>query len=217
MIRWWVAAGSVVLVVVGATGIAEWNRNGAPADVAPPAVTRPVPRTTPSATGHQLASRSITLSHLPTAGDHQPIQLSVPAEQISGAVMAVGTDPRTHLLRVPHSTSRIVWWSYGALPGDAHGSVVLAAHVDYNGKLGLFFNLDRVPIGAVVHVRLHDGRSVAYRVDGRQHVDKSQLHRLGIFTRKGNPRLILITCGGSFNAATKTYADNIVVDAQPIG
>jgi hypothetical protein len=203
--------------VLGAAGIAAWHRNGAPKDVAPPAVTRSVSRAAPSATSPPLANRSITVSHLPSAGSRQPIQLSVPAEQISGAVMAVGTDPRTHLLRVPHSTSRIVWWSYGAQPGDAHGSVVLAAHVDYNGKLGLFFNLDRVPIGALVHVRLHDGRSISYRVDGRQHVDKSQLQHLGIFTRKGNSRLVLITCGGRFDAATRTYADNIVVEAQPIG
>jgi Sortase domain len=213
------AAGSTVLVLVGATSVGLWYHDRPPGDVAPPSSHVALARVTSSPTpraGTGLPTHSITLSRLPSGGGRQPAALSVPAEQITGRVRAVGTDPRTRLLRVPNTTTRIVWWAYGARPGDAHGSVVLAAHVDYNGKLGLFFDLDRTPIGAVVHVRRHDGQTISYRVVGRQHVDKANLRQLGIFTRSGRPRLVLITCGGSFDAATRSYRDNVVVAAQPV-
>lgn len=36
-----------------------------------------------------------------------------------------------------------------------------------------------------------------------------------LFTTTGAPRLVLITCGGPFDLATRTYLDNIVVFATP--
>jgi LPXTG-site transpeptidase (sortase) family protein len=217
MTRRWLAAASVVLIACGTSGIIAWHHDRPPADVAPPAVTVAQPRVTPSASaGSTLPTHSITLSHLSSDRGHEPRLLSVPAERISGPVLAVGTDARTHVLSVPATTTRIAWWAYGSRPGDSHGTVVMAAHVDFNGKLGLFFNLDRVPVGSLVRVQLRDGRSVAYRVDGRQHIDKAQLNQLGIFTRGGPARLILITCGGSFDAATRSYRENIVVTAHPV-
>jgi hypothetical protein len=35
------------------------------------------------------------------------------------------------------------------------------------------------------------------------------------FARDGAPRLVLITCGGPFDAATGNYEDNVVVYATP--
>jgi hypothetical protein len=217
-----VALASIAVIVVGVRNIVIRHDGQAPPDVKPPAPAARVnagPDPSPRAVARegQAPTHSITLSQLPSGSARQPRRLSVPAEQISGPIAAVGTDPRTHLLRVPDTTTRIVWWAFGALPGDAHGSVVLAAHVDFNGKLGLFFNLDRVPIGALVRVALRDGRTTTYRVNGRQHVGKAQLARLGVFTRHGPPRLVLITCGGSFDAAKRSYRDNVVVTAHPVG
>ena len=38
-----------------------------------------------------------------------------------------------------------------------------------------------------------------------------------VFDRSGAPRLVLITCGGSFDRRTRHYADNIVAYAVPHG
>jgi hypothetical protein len=37
-----------------------------------------------------------------------------------------------------------------------------------------------------------------------------------VWSRKGRPRLVLVTCGGPFNRATGHYRNNIVVTAAPV-
>ena len=36
-----------------------------------------------------------------------------------------------------------------------------------------------------------------------------------IFTRTGERRLVLVTCGGPFDARTERYRDNVIVTAVP--
>ena len=36
-----------------------------------------------------------------------------------------------------------------------------------------------------------------------------------IFTRTGERRLVLVTCGGPFDAARRRYRDNVIVTALP--
>ena len=38
-----------------------------------------------------------------------------------------------------------------------------------------------------------------------------------LFARRGKPALALVTCGGAFDEATRTYAENVVVWAVPVG
>jgi sortase (surface protein transpeptidase) len=171
---------------------------------------------TPSAVP-SVTSSSLALSRLGAASRDDPVRLTVASQQIAGPVVPVGTDPTTHSLRVPATTTEIAWWSYGSRPGDTTGPVVLAAHVDYDGRLGLFYRLDRVAIGSRVTVTRRDGTSVTYRVASRQHVLKRSLDSLGLLGTGGRPRRVLVTCGGSFDAATRSYRDNVVVTASPVG
>jgi hypothetical protein len=36
-----------------------------------------------------------------------------------------------------------------------------------------------------------------------------------LFQRTGPPRLVLLTCGGEFQPELRSYADNVVVVAEP--
>ena len=36
-----------------------------------------------------------------------------------------------------------------------------------------------------------------------------------VFTSTGPPRVVIITCGGTFNPTTRQYADNIIAYALP--
>ena len=38
-----------------------------------------------------------------------------------------------------------------------------------------------------------------------------------VFSKEGEPTLVLITCGGSFNRGLNSYDDNVVVYADPVG
>ncbi|CAN5768385.1 hypothetical protein BH23ACT5_BH23ACT5_02490 [soil metagenome] len=45
---------------------------------------------------------------------------------------------------------------------------------------------------------------------------KDQLPTDRVFSREGSPALALITCGGTFNRALRSYDDNVVAYAGPL-
>ena len=47
--------------------------------------------------------------------------------------------------------------------------------------------------------------------------DKSALPEDDLFRRSGDPLLQLVTCGGSYDPATRHYLGNRVVTARPVG
>jgi sortase (surface protein transpeptidase) len=95
--------------------------------------------------------------------------------------------------------------------------VVLAGHVDSarQGK-GALFDLRSVDVGARIDLVTETGRTVSYRVTGREIIVKRRLPTERLFDRDGAPRLVLITCGGPFDRATSSYRDNLVVAADPV-
>jgi sortase (surface protein transpeptidase) len=94
---------------------------------------------------------------------------------------------------------------------------VLVGHVDSarQGE-GAFFRLHTVSDGALVTVTGGNRHVYRYRVIGRQEYAKTAVPLAALFTRTGAPHLTLITCGGSFDSATRHYRDNVVVTAIPI-
>jgi hypothetical protein len=88
--------------------------------------------------------------------------------------------------------------------------------VSWGGRVGTLARLPALHVGDRLSVTRADGTVVAYAVTGRRHVPKASLDELGVFATTGAPRLILVTCGGRYDAARHSYADNVVVQARPI-
>jgi hypothetical protein len=72
-------------------------------------------------------------------------------------------------------------------------------------------------VGAIAVVTMADGREVDYQVTDREQVAKSELPVDRIFDRVGPSQLALVTCGGEFDRSSRSYADNVVVFAEPVG
>jgi len=92
---------------------------------------------------------------------------------------------------------------------------VLAAHVDYNGRYGLFFHLAELANGATATVITANGSSYSFRVVSSRQVAETGVVRAGHIPYYGSPRLVLVTCGGDFIPAQRSYVDNVVVYAEP--
>jgi LPXTG-site transpeptidase (sortase) family protein len=105
------------------------------------------------------------------------------------------------------------WYRFGARPG-APGSTVLAAHIAYDGVDGVFRNLDEVTPGDAVSVAVSDGTNQEYVVTEVGQYPKSSLPA-SVWARHGDPQLVLITCGGEFDAQAGSYEDNVVAFARP--
>jgi hypothetical protein len=143
-----------------------------------------------------------------------PTRVRIPGLGIDAPVTPSGIDVARGELAVPAPVARTGWWRDGAAPGDRTGTVLIAGHVDSaRAGAGAFFRLkdatsrDRVQVVA-------GGRTRTYRVVSVRTVPKANLP-LGIFTRRGSPRLVLVTCGGPFQPSTGTYRDNVVLVAVP--
>ncbi len=144
-----------------------------------------------------------------------PQRLLVPALDVDAPVVGVGTE-RDGGLVIPDDPATVGWWSGGAAPGSPVGTVVLAGHVDTaEAGPGALFDLARAPVGA--RVRLTAGTGTAtYEVTARRRYPKDDLPWRTLFAQTRQPRLVLVTCGGAFDRATRHYTDNVVVVATPV-
>lgn len=130
----------------------------------------------------------------------------------SAAILGVGIEPNGEM-EVPPPLD-VGWYEYGPTPGSA-GSAVLAGHIASDGTDGAFRDLDRVAIDDIVDVAFEDGSTSSFRVTAVEQYEKYSLPFDDVFAEDGEPQLVLITCGGEFDAAARSYEDNVVVYAVP--
>ncbi|GAA2857967.1 hypothetical protein GCM10010472_14200 [Pseudonocardia halophobica] len=148
-------------------------------------------------------------------GGTVPVRLDLPARTATAPVVPVGTGPGGALV-VPDPPQTVGWWEPGALAGSGTGTVVIAGHVDSRvAGIGILAVLPELAVGEPVVLTGDDGRAVRYRVAARREFGKAALPA-DTFARTGPPRLVLVTCGGRFDPATRSYEDNIVVYAEPV-
>jgi hypothetical protein len=118
-------------------------------------------------------------------------------------------------LDIPEDVGTVGWWTGGAGVTSRSGTIVLAGHVDSARQgLGAFGTLRHVPVGT--RVRISDGgRSLSFVVTGRRSYAKSQGLPASLYVQDVGLRLVLITCTGPFDAAKRSYEDNLVLYAAP--
>jgi hypothetical protein len=132
---------------------------------------------------------------------------------LEAPVISVGVDENNQF-DVP-TADTVGWYQYSSTPGGP-GASVLAAHVDYGGLPGAFYNLRMVLPGEVLEVEMDDGTVIAYEVTGNTLYDKTELPAAELFRKDGDPVLQLITCGGTFDPDRRSYEANLVVTAVPV-
>lgn len=145
----------------------------------------------------------------------RPEQVVLPGGQTAAVVPArtVGGE-----LRVPDDIRRVGWWDGSAYVGDPFGATVIAGHVDAPSQgLGYFERLLRIRPGATITLR-GEGHRAAYRVIAVDAVFKDALSASSpAFDQRVGHRLVLLTCTGTFDRATRSYDQNLVVTAVPTG
>jgi hypothetical protein len=144
-----------------------------------------------------------------------PSGLTVPKIATSATVVPVQVDTRTGALEVPADVREVGWWEAGPRPGSQFGTVVLTGHIDSADQgPGMLARLREVGPGDRVVVRA-GGRDVRYVVKARREYRKAALP-VDVFSPVGDPRLVIVSCGGPFDAASGHYRDNVVVFATPV-
>ncbi len=161
----------------------------------------------------ELRTRSAKLSDRLEVDALAPTHLSLLALGVSQPVVPVGVASDGQL-NVPADAMSVSWYRYGR-GLDGPGSTVLAGHVDFADRQGVFWRLDEARTGQVVEVAA--GRTTRrYRVSSVRRYPKQELPLTELFDDSGPHKLVLITCGGSFDAQQRSYRDNVVVIASPV-
>lgn len=146
-----------------------------------------------------------------------PVRLAVPSVDIDMTVVPVGVADDGGM-ELPPDATEVGWYRFGPAPGSGAGNALLAAHVDSRlSGIGPFARLRHVDVGARVVVTADDGTQLGYRVSSVEKIPKDRAPLDAWFGRSGDPRLVLVTCGGAWDAKIGHYADNVVVTADPIG
>jgi hypothetical protein len=144
-----------------------------------------------------------------------PVRVDLPALGVRAVVLPVHA--LNGVLGVPADPQQLGWWADGAMVGAGTGTVVIDGHVDSAATgAGALFHLTDLRAGAAVRVTTTSGQVQRYVVIARRTYLKHQGLPADLFRTDGPPRLVLITCGGPFDATARSYLDNVVVFAVPV-
>jgi sortase (surface protein transpeptidase) len=142
-----------------------------------------------------------------------PTRLRIPAIDADAPLDPVGLEPSGGM-EIPEDVSRVGWYEPGVVPGQP-GSAVLAGHVDSRTQgAGVLFRLRELDVDDEIVLEA-DGEEQRWRIVARTSYPKQALPLEEIFAWDGPARLVVITCGGDFDAEAGAYEDNIVVHAVP--
>jgi len=141
-----------------------------------------------------------------------PARLTIPSLNVNAPIAAVGLEP-SGIMASPTDGHVVGWYELGPRPGE-ESNAILAGHVDLHKQPGVFIRLAQLQPGAIVDVDTGLGIAYRYIVDEVRTYRAADAPVAEIFGPTPKPTLTLITCGGEFDAAQRTYLDRVVVRAH---
>lgn len=140
-----------------------------------------------------------------------PVALTIPAIGVRTPLIHLGLTT-SGALQVPPTASVAGWYTGSPRPG-AVGSAVIAGHIDSHRGPGVFFRLSELQPGDRLYVRRADGTLAVFRVTSVRTYPKDQFPTVSVYGPTPDAELRLITCGGTFDPALRSYLSNVVVYA----
>ncbi len=144
-----------------------------------------------------------------------PVRLTIPAIGVRTRLIRLGLT-QAGALQVPSSYQVAGWYDRSPRPG-ATGSAIIAGHIDSYRGPGVFFRLASLHRGDRAYVRRADGSLVVFRVTAVRLYRKTRFPTAAVYGPAAGPQLRLITCGGTFDPALRSYESNVVVYAVAAG
>jgi hypothetical protein len=194
--------GGVLLIMAGALGIGI-------------AIAAQVHAPQPSASAAGKTGPSGINSRGPSLRRSLPVEVDIPAIGVHARVLHLGVTPKG-AIQVPSLFTRAgeaAWYKYSATPGQI-GASILEGHVDTFAGPAVFFRLGALHPGDRIDVRLADGVTAVFRVTGVREYPKARFPAKTVYGATRFAALHLITCGGTFDYATRNYLDSTVVFAS---
>lgn len=202
----------VALLVLALTGCGTASVESAPQ----PATSLPAPEISVPAPTPSVEIPVAPATPAPAAVVPAPVRVSVADAGIDVPVIPVGVDAN-QAMELPEDPAVAGWYRFGPGPQSPEGRTVVSAHVDMPGYgIGPFSRIRDLAQGTLIEVTDDTGNITRYRLDSVTYYKKADLPVDDLFARSGSPMLVLITCGGPFDASIGRYEDNVVALATPV-
>jgi Sortase domain len=214
-----IAVATGLLAVAAGTAGFVLTRQSTPATARPPlgtatvaaparpAASAPATGSRPSASGSPSGGAALAAG---APGEvAKPVSLTIPLIGVSTSLITLGK-AADGSMQVPASTTVAGWYTGSVRPG-AVGPSVIAGHVDSKAGPGVFFRLPQLRPGDHVYVTRSDKTTAEFDVTEVQTYAKDKFPTQAVFGATPDSELRLITCGGTFDPATKHYLSNVVV------
>lgn len=203
---------ATVALVIGITGQQSAPQPAA-ARSAPAETSRPASPTDSIPAGGSAASVAPEAADVPA-----PVSVSIPAIGVTSDLMRLGLNDDGTVEVPPLEPDDVAgWYDRGPAPG-AIGPAAILGHVDSaeHGP-GIFFELGALTAGDVVEVAREDGSVAEFTVDRVETHPKDEFPTIDVYGNTDDAQLRLITCGGIFDQAARSYEDNVIVWATLSG
>ncbi|KUO20306.1 class F sortase [Streptomyces dysideae] len=152
-------------------------------------------------------------------GNALPQRLDIPGLGVQARVVARGLDRQGAVDAPPLGQAGVVgWYAAGVRPGAA-GAALMVGHVDTETRPAVFYRISTMKPGETVRVIRDDGRVAEFTVDDVQVVNRDRFDARQAYGPRepGRAELRLITCGGTFDRASRSYQANVIVSAYLTG
>jgi LPXTG-site transpeptidase (sortase) family protein len=143
-----------------------------------------------------------------------PTTVTVPSIGATSSLMDLGQNSDGSLA-VPPLTNPMQagWYDKSPTPGEI-GPAVILGHINGDGKAGIFYKLKDVKAGDQVMVARKDGQTAVFTVSHIDTVPKAAFPADQVYGDTPDSELRLITCGGVFDPAARSYEANVIVYAN---
>jgi sortase (surface protein transpeptidase) len=142
-----------------------------------------------------------------------PIRVTIPAIGVDSGLIRLGLK-RNGTLQVPPNGFPAGWFTGAPSPGE-RGPAVIAGHVRWSGRAGVFARLAWLKPSDTIVVTRQDRSTAIFRVSRIQQYPKSRFPSAAVYGDIDHAGLRLITCGG-LDYVSEKYEANLVVFADLI-
>jgi len=143
-----------------------------------------------------------------------PVRVAVPSIGVSARVIPLGVNSDGTAAVPSQATPQLTsWFDEGPAPGQP-GTAAIYGHANTAAGPAVFYRLGALMQGDTVEVTRADGTVATFQVYRVAEYAKDAFPTMTVYGATRNPELRLITCGGVFDPATRSYLDNIVAYAR---
>lgn len=147
-----------------------------------------------------------------------PVRLRIPSLDVTAEIIPVGIEASREM-EVPADIHDVGWYVPTAPGTFDFGSTVLVGHRDgASDPNGVFRELGTLDVGNTLRVVDASGGKHDFRVESVTSMADATFTKRApqLFVSFGHPRLILLTCGGTYIRDQGGYQSTVVVIATPV-